>query len=134
MANGKTKRFMVEQKGTPAGAGSLAPPLHYKIIKTEITMVTKNITRITLLIIAVLVISACGRPKQSSLGSAENLVAWAFLNFEPEGRFPRKGHKCSIDWDLPSVAMRGTGNGLANWKSTSLPTESTGLSYWESIW
>lgn len=45
---------------------------------------------ITLLIVVSLVINAGGSPNQPRLGADENLVAWAFLNYEPEGRPPEE--------------------------------------------
>ena len=49
-------------------------------------MITKTNVWITLLIIATLVVNVWGNPNPPKLGADENLVAWAFLNYEPEGR------------------------------------------------
>ena len=49
-------------------------------------MNTKILTRFALALIGLLVIMACGSDKKSGLETDENLLAWAFLNYEPEGR------------------------------------------------
>jgi sugar phosphate isomerase/epimerase len=54
----------------------------------EIYMNTSHNSFFILLIATVLVVTAVSTAKRSMLGSDENLLAWAFLNYEPEGRSP----------------------------------------------
>ena len=59
-------------------------------ILKEITMKTNISAWFTFLIVVALAVNTWGDPNQPSLGADENLVAWAFLNYEPEGRSPEE--------------------------------------------